>query len=715
MFRNKRLRTPTILQMEAIECGAAALGIVLGYFGRFIPLEKLRVECGISRDGSKALNMLKVARSYGLKADAAKIEDLETLKSINKPLILFWQFNHFVVLEGYNSGKFYINDPATGPRTVDEKTFDQSFTGVALIAEPTADFQKGGKRDYLRRNIYKYWPYFKKPLIFLMFVSLALVVPGILIPMFSKIFIDEILILNQHAWLIPLAWGMLLTAIFRGILSWLQQKYLLHSQLEMFAKTGMSLFYRILRLPIQFFQQRYTGDIAERISANNRIAELLTGGISLNAVNLISILFFAIVMILLSPILASFTILGAFINLSLLYFLSRKIADINLRFLQDRGRLTGIEMNALQVIETIKSMGWENYFFAHWAGYHAKTINSQRELIKFQQLFTFVPQLSSGLLIVIILGVGGLEIMHGDLTIGTLVAFQSLFMSFNAPLTGLINLGTQLQQIRGDFTRINDIYNYPQDARLDIKEENPITWGKVVLKNITFGYSHVDPALIQNVNMVIEPGSHIAIVGRTGSGKSTLAKLMAGFYQPWTGEILIDDLPINKISAADLAQSLALVDPDIFLFEGTLYDNLSLWQQDIPITILENALNTAKAEDILREKGGLNGRINEGGSNLSGGQKQRLEIARALINQPKILILDEATSALDSIIENHIYAGLHSLGITLITIAHRLSTIRKADYIYVLQEGQITQQGHYQDLQGTHGFFNLINDSSSMD
>lgn len=688
--------------MEAAECGAAALSIILAYYGRHVSLEKMRVECGVSRDGSNAVNILKAARRYGLVALGARVDELDTLYEVKLPCILFWEFNHFVVLEGIRGKKFYINDPATGPRVVDRNTFNRAFTGVVLTFEPTEDFQKGGKAFSVRKALQRRLHGSNTALFYVILASLALVIPGIVIPGFSKIFIDDILIRNTQNWFMPLIVGMVITAGLRGLLTWLQNYYLMRMQIKLTLTASANFLWHVLFLPITFFQQRFAGDVQERVAANNRVADLLSGELSISVVSLISMVFFAVVMSLLSWPLTLIAILVAFVNFILLYSVARRIADINRRFLQERGKLTGFEMNGLQAIESLKAMGAEDDFFIRWAGYHTKTINSQQRIMLYNQLLLILPRLLSGLTTVTILGLGSWQIMQGYLTVGTLVAFQSLVISFNAPLGALLGLGNQIQQIRGDLARLDDVLQHPKDIRISQIYKTPMKIKhvppEIKFHHVQFGYSLLNSPLLSDFNWQINAGSRVALVGKTGSGKSTVAKILCGLYQPWKGEILINDKSLSQISPQSLANILSFVDQDILLFEGTVEDNLTLWEKKYSHENIQRALQDACLEDVINERGGIGSWVAERGSNFSGGQQQRLEIARALVNNPAILILDEATAALDPVIEKRIYDHLKQRACTLFIIAHRLSAIRECDEIVVIDNGQIVQQGKHEEL-----------------
>lgn len=702
----KRVKTPTILQMEATECGAAVLGIILGYYGRYVPLEELRIECGVSRDGSKAINMLRAARRYGLKAQGARM-DTEDLSQVRFPFIAFWEFNHFVVIEGYDQRKIYINDPATGPRTITYDEFDRSFTGVSLIMEPEANFKTGGKKTTLLGIIKPRVIRVKNALQFITVLTISLVIPGIIIPGFTKIFIDDILINQISGWLLPLLWGLFLTGLFRALLSYIQQRYLVRLDIKLTLTTSVQFVWHVLRLPFEFFSQRFSGDIQNRVAANDQVAEWIANGVSSSFVSLISMVFYAAVMFFYDWTLTLIGILVALTNAALLWVVGQYIQNNSYRFEQELGKLDGIEMNGLQSIETLKATSSEDEFFQRWAGYHAKTLNTQRKIHLYSQFLLIIPQLLTGLLTIVVLGLGGWRIMQGYLTIGSLIAFQSLLMSFNEPLMNLLGFGEKLQQLRGDLMRLEDVNKHPTDPRFAIvAKEDQSLQGKVEMRHIHFAYSPLDPPLIQDFNLLLNPGQQVAIVGISGSGKSTLAKIICGLYTPWSGEILWDNIPSNEIALDTFSQYRSFVDQEIFLFAGTVRQNLTLWDAAISNESIERAVKDAVLEPVLDTRlQALESPVANDGNNFSGGQRQQLEIARALAIEPKILILDEATSAMDTTTEKLVMRNIKKRGISLIVIAHRLSTIRDSDEIIVLDQGKIVERGVHAELLERKGHY----------
>ncbi|MFP4322557.1 MAG: NHLP family bacteriocin export ABC transporter peptidase/permease/ATPase subunit [Anaerolineales bacterium] len=706
---NKRVRTPTVLQMEAVECGAAALGMVLGYYGRILPLEELRLECGVSRDGSKASNIAKAARKFGLEAKGFRKEPKE-LHYLPLPIIVFWNFNHFIVVEGFKNGKVYINDPAMGPRTLTDEEFDQSFTGVAIGFQKTEDFTKGGRKPSLIGALRRRLRGSEAALLYILLASIALTVPGLLLPTFTRLFVDNVLVRGEDRMLDGILLGLLGISLALGLLTLIQLTYLLRLETKLAVSTSSKFFWHILRLPMYFFTQRYSGDVSNRIEINNRVAELLSRDLATTMLGLLLVVFYAALMIQYDIILTLIGVGIALINLFALRYFSRRRRDANQRLLQENSGLMGVSMNGLQIIETLKATGSESDFFANWAGSHAKTINAEQQLNMLSRTLNVIPPLLIALNTAVILVVGSWRVMDGALTVGMLVAFQVLMASFLQPVTDMVNLGSRLQEAEGDMNRLDDVLRHQRDPEIERDSGETIQTiklsGAVELRNVTFGYSLLEQPLIQDLSLSIQPGERIALVGGSGSGKSTVAKLIVGLYAPWEGDILFDDQSRKHIPRTTLSNSIAMVDQDIFLFEGTVRENLTLWDDTIPQARVVQATQDAQIyREISERPGAYHYMIEEGGRNWSGGQRQRLEIARALVNDPSILVLDEATSALDPITEKAIADNLRIRGCTTIIVAHRLSTIRDVDEIIVLDHGQIVQRGSHEELITQEGHY----------
>lgn len=723
-----RVKTPTLLQMEAVECGAAALGIILGYYSRIVPLPELRRECGISRDGSKAANILKAAKTYGLQGKGLKLE-IDQLEALQPPYIVFWNFNHFLVVEGYSKQRVYLNDPATGPRSISWQEFDGSYTGVVLLFAPGSDFAKGGQKPSVIAALQERMGGAVGAIAYCIAAGFLLTLTGMAIPVFSQVFVDEILVQGRQQWLRPLIIGMVFTAIIQGLLTLLRLRYLRRLKVKLSIGMSSRFLWHILRLPIGFYAQRFSGEISNRTSLNDQVADVLSGRLATTAIDAVMVVFYALIMVQYDWVLTLLVIGFAAVNITTLQWLSRKRIDTNQRLIQEHGKAAGASIAALQSIETLKASGLESDFFARWSGHYAKAINSQQELGVTNQTFSVLPAFLSSLSAMLLLIVGGFRVMGGHLSIGMLVAFQGLMQSFLMPVNSLVSFGSTLQELEGNLIRLDDVLRNPIDAQLfqaaplmaTETEENSTTetelqfasvrsklQGYVELQNVTFGYSRLAPPLIE-LSLSIKPGQRVALVGGSGSGKSTVAKLVSGLYQPWSGEIYFDDVPRSQVARSVLANSVAMVEQDILLFGGTVRENLTLWDATVPDKNLIRACQDAAIHDvILSLAGGYDAELLEGAVNLSGGQRQRLEIARSLVLNPSVLIMDEATSALDTESERIIDQNLRRRGCTCLIVAHRLSTIRDCDEIIVLERGKVVQRGTHQTLWNREGLYSQL-------
>lgn len=704
----KREKTPTLLQMEAVECGAAALGIIMRYHKKYVPLEELRIACGVNRDGSKASNIMSAARAWGLHAQGYTLS-LKKVLTKKFPLVVFWNFNHFIVLEGVDGDKVYINDPASGPRVITWDEFDKSFSGVTLVYEKTDKFVADGKKPSIVGALKKRIDSSKLDVQFLFLVGLALVIPGLLTPIFTKIFVDNVMIGQLEDWFKPLLLVMGITACLNGVLTWLKEYYLIRLETKISLRESARYFWHVLHLPVIFYTQRSAGDISSRVAINDRIARLLSRDLLSTALDLVAVLFFGLLLIFYDLTLALIGFSIVTINIIYLGWVARKRKDLSLRTQQDSGRLTGTSMNGLMAIESLKASGRENDFFSQWSGFHAKVFNAEMQLGATTNILSSVPVFLTALNTAAVIIFGGLKVMEGSLTMGELAAFQALMGAFVGPVNNLVNMTATFQQLEGDMTRIDDVLKYDTDSILDLdKEEQEFDddqlkdirlQGTLELKNITFGYSPIGDPLIKDLCLKLDPGKRIALVGPSGSGKSTVSKLVMGLYQPWSGEILFDGKSRKEISRLCMVNSLAMVDQDISVIESTVRDNLTLWDNTIPDAVIVEAAKHAEIHDLIASRrGAYDSPVEEAGGNFSGGQLQRLEIARALVTQPRILVLDEATSALDPSTERLIDLNLRRRGCSCLIVAHRLSTIRDCDEIIVMNAGSIAQRGTHDEL-----------------
>ncbi|MBD2165470.1 NHLP family bacteriocin export ABC transporter peptidase/permease/ATPase subunit [Calothrix membranacea FACHB-236] len=700
-------RTPTLLQMEAVECGAAALGMILGYYGRIVPLAELRQACGISRDGSKASNVLNAARSYGLQAKGFKT-DIAALQQMSCPYIVFWNFNHFLVVEGFTKNHVFLNDPATGRRKITLDEFSSAFTGVVLVFERGPEFKKGGSKPSLFLALTSRLRGSYASLLYCVLAGFFLVIPGLAMPTFSQVFVDQILIQGREDWLRPLIFGMLFTALITGLLTRLQLQLLRRMKIKLSMSMSSKFIWHLLHLPVSFYDQRFAGEISSRIQLNDRLASLLSGKLATTVISAVMVFFYGIVMWQYDRILTSIGVAFVFVNLVALQWVGRLRVDTNIRMMQESGKVSGVAIAGLQSMETLKASGLESDFFTRWAGYYAKSINVRQEMDSINQGLGILPSFLSGITSMLLLAVGGLRVMDGALTIGMLIAFQSLMQQFMQPVNQLVTLGGELQELEGNLNRLDDVLFNPTEV--DSKPSSasvlpyPKLEGHLELRNITFGYNRTAAPLIENFSFSLKPGQRVALVGGSGSGKSTVAKLVSGLYQPWAGEILFDGQLKQDIPREVIVNSIATIEQEIMLFAGTVRENLTLWDTTIPDSNLMQACRDAAIHEIILSlPGGYNADLLEGAMNLSGGQRQRLEIARALVNNPSILVMDEATSALDAETEKIIDQNLRLRGCSCIIVAHRLSTIRDCDEIIVLNRGKVVQRGTHDELAAVEG------------
>lgn len=716
-------RTPTVLQMEAVECGAAALSMMLGHYGRYVPLAELRQSCGVSRDGVTAANILKAARNYGLIAKGFK-KSLEDIKQVPTPFVVFWNFNHFLVVDGFTPKHVYLNDPAIGPRKVTYDEFDRGYTGILLTLEPDDTFEKGGHRTSALRGLKRRLNGSRVALAFCIATGFLLVLPTLAIPAFSRVFIDNVLLAKRLDWLPYVLLGMGLTVVVQALLTALQLRYLRSLRVKLSVGMSSRFVWHVLRLPAGFYAQRFAGEISDRIALNDSVASVLSGPLTTTAISLVMIVFYAIAMLQYDLPLTLIVISFAAINVLVLQWVARTRTDANRRLIQEYGKASGVSIAGLQSIETLKASGLESDFFARWSGYYTKAINAQQELGFTNRLLGLLPSLLTTLTTLSLLVFGGWRVIDGSLSIGALVAFQLLTQSFQGPVNALVRFANTLQNLQGSLERLDDVLENDIDPVFEEDQQShPSTpantavrlAGAIDIQNLSFSYSPLDTPLIEDFNLTIKPGQRIAFVGGSGSGKSTLVRVIAGLYQPRAGEIHFDGRLDKDIPREIITHSLAMVEQDILLFEGSIRDNLTLWDSTIADAQLQQACRDAAIEEaVLSMPYGYDAKLLEGGQNLSGGQRQRLEIARALVNNPSILIMDEATSALDSETEKVIDQNLRRRGCTCLIVAHRLSTIRDADEIVVLDRGKVVQRGTHEQLWSRSGHYaDLIRSSGT--
>lgn len=709
---NKVRRVPMVMQMEAQECGAASLSMVLAYYGKWIPLEQVREACGVSRDGSSARSLVRAARQYGLQADGYRVVTPEALDGM-QPAILHWNFNHYVVFRGFRRGKAYLNDPSAGPITVKTDEFRRSFTGVALTFKPTDAFQKEGApvsilsyvRKYLSGGKEAFWLTF-------MFCLLAACV-SISVPLFTNIFFDEILSGRNRDWSTVFVTALMVVALFSFVLELMKEKYTKRIAGSLALKGNVGYLNHLLRLPMSFFAMRYAGDLQQRQHLNESITKSLVDVLAPQLINITLLVLYLVLMVTYSLPLTLVGIGAALFNIALIQWFAVRRVNLIRSMEQTEGKYFSTTVSCIDNMESIKAAGAETGFFAYWSGIWAHKFNVANDADDQEIRMGVVPIFISGLVDAAVLVLGAVYILKGELTIGMLMAFQGFMASFITPVSEIVGASEKIIEMRSQMERVDDVMKYPiQERGKNGHLAEGKLGGEVELRGVTFGYSPMQPPLIEDFSLHIEPGRSVAFVGSSGCGKSTLAKLITGLYKPWSGEVLFDGRPIETISGEELTNSVAAIDQNIVLFDDTVAQNIRMWDQSIEDFTLMMACNDAQIrDDIVSRPEGFATKLVKGGQNFSGGQRQRMEIATALAKEPVVLVMDEATSALDPKTEDEVMQAVRMMGPTLIIVAHRLSTIRDCDEIIVLDQGKIVQRGTHDELMAQEGMYRELMNS----
>ena len=709
-------KVPVIMQMEALECGAACLTMVLAYYEKWIPLEQVRVDCGVSRDGSNAGNVLKAARFYGLAADGYKLEVQTLVEHATFPCIIHWNFNHFVVLDGFKGKKAILNDPARGRVEVTMEEFDQSFTGICLMFSPGENFEPSGKPKSVLAFAAKRLKGAEVAIIFVVLTTIISSLFGIISPGFYQVFMDRLLTGRNPSWAFPF---LVLLSVFTAlqiIVAWINVVYSMRINGKLAIVGNSSFMWKILRLPMEFFSQRMAGDIQSRQNSNTEVASNLVNTFAPLALNTAMMFFYLVVMVRMSIPMTIVGMVSVMINALFSRYISEKRVNVARVQARDSGKLTGTTIAGIEMIESIKASGSEEGFFSRWAGYQASVNAQDVKFSKMDEYLGLLPNIVSAVTDTLVLCMGIGLAMRGHFTPGMISQFGIYMKQFLSPADQLIATGQTLQELRTEMERIEDVMEYKTDGLVDneVSADTPdVSFAKlsghVEMRDVTFGYSPLGKPLIQNFSMTLEPGKSIAFVGASGSGKSTLAKLLSGLYKPWSGEILFDGKPITDIDKSVFRGSLAVVDQDITLFEATIANNIKMWDTTIENYEMILAARDAQIHDkIMQREGGYEYKIRENGSDFSGGERQRLEIARVLAQDPTIVIMDEATSALDARTEFNVVKAIRDRGVTSIVIAHRLSTIRDCDEIIVMDHGLVAERGTHEELYKLGGMYTQL-------
>ena len=743
--KNGFAKTPVVMQMEALECGAASLTMILAYYGKWMPLEQLRADCGISRDGSSAKNIVKAARNYGLNVRAFRYEPEELRENGIFPCIVHWEFNHFIVVNGFKGDRVSVNDPARGNYVMTLEAFDEGFTGVCLTFEPGEEFQPEGKPKSVLSFARKRLAGAESAVAFVLLTTVISALAGLISAGFSRVFLDQLLTGRDPQWLTPFLAGFAALAVLQVAAAWIQAVYALRINGKLAVVGNTSYLWKVLHLPMDFFSQRMAGDIHQRQITNETIAGDLVDTLAPLVLQTAMMVFYLLVMLRYSPLLTAVGLAALAGNVWVSRIISAKRINITRVMMRDSGNLAASTVSGIEMIETIKASGAENGYFEKWSGYQA-SVNTQT--VRFQRINQYLGILPAFLTTaanVLVLSLGVWLCMRGAFSTGMVFAFQGFLTAFMGPAQSLIAADQTFQEMRTRMERVEDVMEYraPADRNTDSdtehadatdsgtetfasdsdsadSEDDPLAdWGDdegqgkltgaLSLRHVTFGYSRLGPPLIQDFSLELHQGSKVAFVGSSGCGKSTLSKLISGLYQPWEGEILFDGKPIGEIDRSVFTGSVAVVDQDIILFEDTVANNIKMWDETIEDFEMIMATRDAQIhEDIMQRNGGYQYRITEGGKDFSGGQRQRMEIARVLAQDPTIIILDEATSALDAKTEYDVVNSIKDRGVTCIVVAHRLSTVRDCDEIIVLDKGKVVERGTHDALMAMHGAYEKL-------
>lgn len=691
--------------MDEMESGAVALGMVLGYHERYVPIEELRTVCGVSRDGSDINKIASAARAYGMEAEIVKGAPSD-FEAFAPPFILETGKRHFLVVERIHKGRVRLNDPARGP-------VKQTMEGLAAISAGRAiklkvgdGFKKGGQRPTLWRSLRRRLTGTGWSLTFILLASLALIAPELALPIFSKIFIDRVLVESSTHWLPYVLIGLFCNGVVLASLTFLRARQLNRLTTSLGLSSTGTFLAHLLQLPMAFYTHRDVGDLGGRVTANNEVAQALAGQVALALVSGISSIFLVLMMYRFDGELTVVTVALAGMNFLILRHSHNTQSVKNQQLVGAKYAVYGQSYVGLKSIQSIKASAAEPDFFATWAGTLTRLLNARQTLSFSSTLLSAMPATLASLSVIAIMVLGGTRVMEGQMSVGDLVAFSSLAAMFTAPISSFVAFWQTLQGATAQMIRLDDVMENTPDPQVfpRTEHEGRRLAGFVEVENLTFSYDPNLPPLVEGLSFKLEPGQQVALVGSTGCGKSTVAKLICGLYAPTAGHILFDGKPRHEWSRASMSCSLALVDQNIQLFAGTIAENLSLWDESIPRERIVSAAKDADIhETIASRPGGYESEVAEDGTNFSGGQKQRLEIARALAMEPSIMVLDEATSALDTKVEAEVVTNLRRRGCSCVVIAHRLSMVRDCDEIIVLDRGRVVQRGTHDDLIAQQG------------
>ena len=718
---NKRVKAKTRLQYEAAECGAASLATILDYFGRIVELSELRTACGVNRDGSNAKQLLIAARSYGLKARAYRSTGEGLCQEGKFPCVVFWGFNHFLVVEGFEDNYVFLSDPAQGRVRVLMEEFLDNYTGIALEFEPGEEFQTGGSQSSPLWGLFAtLWPY-RSSLVQLAFIATAQAVLTLLVAGLTSTFVDSFLQNKRLYFGIPIIW--MLLACVLGWLSLLTIQYvtLRRMTLLLSKKLTADLFRKLFKVTYDFYQTRFQGEIASRMLLGMETTQVLVAEIITFTISLWTGLIVLIFALTISVWLALLVVFVMSANLFLNWWLTEQRYDANRKLAIEQGKAMGKGLQGINNIETLKASGLEFDFLSQWQGSFGNVVVENQKLGAQMAFSTVAANGSTFLLNALIIVVGGFLIIEGRISLGTLIGFQFVQGQLTAPISLMPQLNSVIQRVIGDLGRLEDLNKNDDDPfvrSFDISPElepSSALIGKLEIRNLCFSFSKIADPFIKDLCIDIPAGSQLSIVGGSGSGKTTLIRIIAGLYQPSSGELLFDGKSWNSHGNAAMRNGIAYVPQQVFIFNASVHDNITLWRPGYSLEDLETAAIDAQIlKTINNHPESFSRMLKDNGSDLSGGERQRLEICRALLRNPKILLFDEATSALDNATQAQVLDALKRRNITVINVAHRLDAALRSDQVLVMDHGTVIERGSPEELIEKQGiFYDLVQNEKS--
>ncbi len=703
-------RVPVVLQLTAVECGAACLAMVLGYFGRPATVAEIRAACPIGRDGVTAQGLLDAARRLGLRGRAVAV-DLDRLGRLPLPAILHWEFRHFIVLERWSDRGAEVVDPACGRLRLTRAELDAGYTGVAIVLEPGARFDTAARA--------RPRPAWSQPVTALLRLpgvrmqvgqvlaaAVLLQVLGLAVPLAVKLVLDQVLPLRLAPALRTLGLGILLIGGLRLAVGYLRGALLLSLQGRVDSHLMLGFFGELLDRPIAFFQARSTGDLVMRVSSHTVIRDLVAQQTPAAILDGTLVLTGLLVLWLCSPALGLAVLAMATLQSLLLWATTGRLREWTRRDLQAQAEAQGYLVEALGGVVALKAAGAEDTALARYTDLFTHQVNTA---LRRGQLAVTTDAVLAALRLVepfVLLWVGAPAVLDGTMTIGSLIALCGLAAICLAPLATLVEAGQRIQLAAAHVERIADVAGAePEQAGpgTQVLDAPP---RHIVLHDVGFRHDPRAPWILRHIDLAIRPGAKLALVGRTGSGKTTLGRLLIGLYTPAEGAIEIDNRPLAELDLRSLRRHCGVVPQEPTIFGGSIRHNIALYDPMLPFQAVADAARLAALHDDIADLPmGYETRVGEQGGCLSGGQRQRLALARALAHRPSVLLLDEATSHLDATTERRIGANLRGIGCTQIVIAHRLSTIRDADEILVLDGGAIVERGTHDTLLAQGGAY----------